>query len=328
MRKYRLAAYCILSFILLFGAIPYYGIGASQAKEGIDLFQERKLLFERMESLTMVPWYYLAAMDQYERSIHKQKRREKENIIAIQVDPSKWTGLLNPDIEDTNPISISLFSGIGRDGDGDGLASLQSDLDVLYSIAMTLSEYGTTEDDIRIALWEYYQQDKTVRIITEVARVFQRYQTLDLHKKTFPIPRGHRYTYHSTWGDKRGWGGRRIHEGTDIFASYGTPVRSTCYGYVEVVGWNKYGGWRVGVRDINNIYHYFAHLSGFNKGIKVGSIVEPGQILGYVGSSGYGKPGTSGKFPAHLHFGLYKFNGKTEWAFDPYPYLRQWERKR
>ncbi len=320
--------YCVLSLLLILSIFPYHGIGEAQNTKDLNVFQERKLLFERIESLTMIPWYYLAAMDQYERSIHKQKREEKAPIISIQIDPSKWAGLLNPDHDDVNPTSIMLFNGIGQDGDGDGEASLQSDLDVLYSIAMHLVEYGTTEDDIRIALWEYYQQNTTVRIITEVAQIFQRYQTLDLHKKIFPIPRGYRYSYHNTWGDARGWGGRRIHEGTDIFAGYGTPVRSTCYGYVEVLGWNKYGGWRVGIRDINNVYYYFAHLSGFNKEIKVGSIIEPGQVIGYVGSSGYGKPGTSGKFPAHLHFGMYKYNGKNEWAFNPYPYLRQWERRK
>ena len=59
--------------------------------------------------------------------------------------------------------------------------------------------------------------------------------------------------------------GSRIHEGTDIFANYGVPVHSTVYGIVEMKGWNKYGGWRIGIRDINNKYHYFAHLNGFAK---------------------------------------------------------------
>jgi peptidoglycan LD-endopeptidase LytH len=46
-----------------------------------------------------------------------------------------------------------------------------------------------------------------------------------------------------------------------------------------------------------------------------------------VGSSGYGPPGTSGKFPPHLHYGMYKDNGFTEWSFDPYPHLKMWERQ-
>ena len=144
---------------------------------------------------------------------------------------------------------------------------------------------------------------------------------------SFPIPVQYNYSYHNTWGDARGWGGRRIHEGTDIFADYGTPVRATRFGVIEVMGWNMYGGWRVGIRDLENVYHYYAHLSSFNKKFKIGDIVEPGNVIGYVGSSGYGKPGTSGKFPPHLHYGMYRDNGKTEWSFDPYPYLKRWERE-
>ncbi|MBO1912559.1 peptidoglycan DD-metalloendopeptidase family protein, partial [Microvirga sp. 3-52] len=64
-----------------------------------------------------------------------------------------------------------------------------------------------------------------------------------------------------------------------------------------------------------------------NKEVKEGDIVEPGTLLGYVGSSGYGKEGTSGRFAPHLHYGMYKYNGRTEWAFDPFPYLRLWERE-
>lgn len=142
----------------------------------------------------------------------------------------------------------------------------------------------------------------------------------------FPIPQRYEYSYKSSWGDRRGFGGARIHEGTDIFAHYGTPVVSTCYGYVELMGWNRYGGWRIGLRDTKNNYHYFAHLNYFRKGLKQGDIVKPGEVIGAVDSSGYGPPGTSGKFPPHLHFGLYSFNGRSTYSFDPYPRLKMWER--
>ena len=125
----------------------------------------------------------------------------------------------------------------------------------------------------------------------------------------------------------RGWGGKRTHEGTDLFANYGTDVYSTSYGVVEVMGWNDYGGWRIGIRDNHNTYHYYAHLNAFHKQLKVGDVVEPGTLIGFVGSSGYGKEGTSGKFPPHLHYGMYKFNGRMEWAFDPYPHLKLWEKQ-
>jgi len=66
-------------------------------------------------------------------------------------------------------------------------------------------------------------------------------------------------------------------------------------------------------------------LQGFAEGVEVGAIVEPGQVIGSVGSTGYGPEGTSGKFAPHLHFGLYKFDGRREWAFNPYSYLLRWE---
>lgn len=99
-------------------------------------------------------------------------------------------------------------------------------------------------------------------------------------------------------------------------------MKSTTYGVVELMGWNLYGGWRIGIRDIYNIYHYYAHMNGYSEDLKVGQVVKPGDVLGSVGSTGYGPPGTSGKFPPHLHYGMYKDNGHSEWSFDPYPYLK------
>ncbi|WP_438358022.1 M23 family metallopeptidase [Brevibacillus dissolubilis] len=295
------------------------------------IYEERKQLFLRLEGLYGVPWTYLAAIDQYERTMTRKKKKadsgEPKRITAITIPPASWSGYLNPEMDDVDEPSISFFGGMGMDGSGDGKADQQNDTDVVTSIARYLSEFGFTEDDIRIGIWTYYKRDRAVKTIEQFKRVFEKYQTLDVMNHSFIVPRRYNYSYRSTWGDPRGWGGRRIHEGTDIFADYGTPVLSTGYGVVEIMGWNRYGGWRVGVRDMDNVYHYYAHLASFRKGLKVGDIVEPGQVVGYVGSSGYGKPGTSGKFPPHLHYGMYRDVGHAEWAFDPYPHLKNWERQ-
>ena len=74
------------------------------------------------------------------------------------------------------------------------------------------------------------------------------------------------------------------------------PVRSTCYGIIETKGWNRLGGWRIGIRDLHNNYHYYAHLGGFSKEIQLRQIVEPGKVIGFVGSTGYGPPGTAENF--------------------------------
>src|SRR5690625_7936883 len=48
-----------------------------------------------------------------------------------------------------------------------------------------------------------------------------------LTDRSFPLATEYNYTYNNNWGDRRGFGGLRIHEGSDIFADYGTPVKST-----------------------------------------------------------------------------------------------------
>ncbi|WP_090833171.1 MULTISPECIES: M23 family metallopeptidase [unclassified Bacillus (in: firmicutes)] len=292
------------------------------------VYQKRIDLYKKMETITQIPWYYFAGIDQYERNVRLARKDlpKAEGNIGIYIRPEVWTGMINPNPEDENPTSIQFFNGMGADGDGDGKASRKSDEDVLYAFARYLVNYGADHDHIKIGLWNYYKRDKTVGIIIGLSKIYRHYGRIDLETSSFPVPIRSNHSYKNTWGDARGWGGRRIHEGTDIFADYGVPVRATKYGIIEMKGWNRYGGWRIGIRDVNNTYHYFAHLSGFAKDLEVGQIVEPGMIIGGVGSSGYGPPGTSGKFPPHLHYGMYKDNGYTEWSFDPYPHLRLWER--
>ncbi|MGD6832504.1 M23 family metallopeptidase [Sutcliffiella halmapala] len=293
-----------------------------------QIYEKRNELYTKMQSITQIPWHYFAAVDQYERNVRRARRDipKATGVIGIYYKPEIWAGPLNPNPKDTNPSSIQFFSGVGQDGNGDGVADSTNDEDVLYTFATYLQSYGTDKENLKIALWDYYQRDKTVGLIMGHLKLYQTYQTLKLDKHAFPLPIRSNFSYKNTWGDARGWGGRRIHEGTDIFASYGVPVRSTCYGIIEIKGWNKFGGWRIGIRDINNTYHYFAHLNGFAKDLEVGQVVEPGQMIGSVGSSGYGPPGTAGKFPPHLHYGMYKDNGYTEWSFDPFPHLKSWER--
>ncbi|MCM3585056.1 M23 family metallopeptidase [Mesobacillus maritimus] len=317
----------LLAFIML-SLLFSFPIMAS-AKEELDIDAKRMELYKRVEAITHIPWYYMAAIDQYERSVRNARKDlpDAEGLSGIYFKPEEWTGILNPNHEDSNPLSIQFFDGLGFDGNGDGKADIHDDEDVLHAFAQILLAYGTDQENIKIGLWDYYQRDKTVGIIMDKAKIYQKFGRLDLNEHAFPVPLRSNHSYKNTWGDARGWGGRRIHEGTDIFADYGVPVRATGYGVIEMKGWNRYGGWRVGIRDINNTYHYFAHLSGFAKDLKVGQIVEPGQVIGGVGSSGYGPPGTSGKFPPHLHYGMYKDNGYTEWSFDPYPHLRLWAKE-
>ncbi|OMF87302.1 M23 family metallopeptidase [Paenibacillus sp. FSL R7-0337] len=296
---------------------------------------DRKQLFEQMGAATGIPWYRFAAIDQYERSIARKSKKTaaeesssaaaKPRLTGIIIPAPVWSGPLNPDQDDKQPDSIRFFGGFGLDGSGDGIADPESDADVLYSMARHLLKYGDSATDFNIGIWEYYHNGRAAQRVSQFAKLYEHFGRLDLSGSAFPLPIGTNYAYRSTWGTGRSWGGARIHEGTDLFAPHGLTVRSTCFGIVETKGWNRYGGWRIGIRDIENRYHYYAHLMGYEKSLLRGDIVTPGQTIGWVGSSGYGSPGTQGKFPPHLHYGIYRDRGITEWAFDPYPLLKQWE---
>ncbi|WP_315970559.1 M23 family metallopeptidase [Paenibacillus sp. PAMC21692] len=301
---------------------------AAEGQLAANPFDQRRELYDQLSNVTGVEWYWIAAVDQYERSMSKAKPKARPllgQIAGVFVEPERWAGPLNPDSDDSSPASIRFFEGIGKDGDGNGLAERTSDIDLLYSLITFMGAKGTVDMRFPAGVWDYYHNNRAVQRVEQFAAIYKHYGKLDLFEHAFPLPLGTSYSYRDTWGDRRGWGGRRSHEGTDLFAGHGTPVRSTCYGIIEIKGWNKYGGWRIGIRDLNNHYHYYAHLSGFDKKLNVGDIVEAGQVVGWVGSSGYGKPGTSGKFPPHLHYGVYSDRGLLEWAFDPYPMLKRWE---
>jgi|GEM_PF-225753 len=327
--------FCLIHwFKITFSISVLFFLFASTVLAEEKVPSREEILENRMDyyikySTDTLPWYYLAAVDQYERNIQEVRKDipKSEGVVAIQFSEDFWTGVLNPLKKDTDLTSIVFFAGNGVDGNNDELADRENDDDVMLTLTQYLSARVHSERDFKKALKEYYVRDMTVNQIMTNAKIYKHFEMLNLDKRAFPLSIRHDYSYRSTWGDRRGWGGRRMHEGTDLFSYSGVPVRSATYGVVETMGWNDYGGWRIGIRDVNNTYHYYAHLSSFTKGLEEGDILEPGTVIGYVGSSGYGKKGTSGKFPPHLHYGMYKYNGRTEWAYDPYPLLKKWEKE-
>ncbi|GIZ50409.1 M23 family metallopeptidase [Noviherbaspirillum aridicola] len=128
--------------------------------------------------------------------------------------------------------------------------------------------------------------------------------------KDLPQPLGSpRARMHDSWHASRS-GGRR-HEGVDIFAPRGTPVRSTTEGLILRRGSNRLGGKVVWVLGPGGHRHYYAHLDAYAH-VRSGERIQPGAVLGYVGDSGNAK-GT----PPHLHYGIYTPSG----PINPYPLL-------
>ena len=78
----------------------------------------------------------------------------------------------------------------------------------------------------------------------------------------------------------------RPHHGVDYAAPSGTPVHSVADGTVVFAGWGGGGGNTIKIKHAGNLQTGYLHLKGFAKGIKVGSKVSQGQLIGYVGSTG------------------------------------------
>ena len=78
----------------------------------------------------------------------------------------------------------------------------------------------------------------------------------------------------------------RPHRGIDYAASPGTPVWSVAEGTVIYRGWAGASGNLVKVKHRNGYVSYYAHLAGFEKGLKVGDTVGQKQVIGRVGSTG------------------------------------------
>lgn len=133
-------------------------------------------------------------------------------------------------------------------------------------------------------------------------------------------------SFEDGFGDTRTYGGDRKHEGTDIMAADGKsgyyPVVSISDGVIDKVGWLELGGYRVGVRSPSGVYYYYAHLDSYASDCVEGKEIHAGDLLGFLGDSGYGEEGTTGQFEPHLHLGVYLTNDNgEEYAINPYPLL-------
>lgn len=128
-------------------------------------------------------------------------------------------------------------------------------------------------------------------------------------KAFFPLAKGFDYTHYDDFGAGRSYGYQRKHLGHDMMGQTGTPIISIESGYVEVMGWNQYGGWRIGIRSLDKKrYYYYAHLRQnypFAEGLKEGDLVTAGDVIGYMGHTGYStKENVNNIEVTHLHWGL------------------------
>ena len=170
-----------------------------------------------------------------------------------------------------------------------------------------------------------------------------------------PIAKGRWYSCYDDFGNSRGYGYKRRHLGHDLFGQLGTPIIAVESGTITELGWNQYGGWRIGIRSDDVIpseaegsqihadsaeptdiaynyparYYYYAHLrkyptpknspsqseesvddldgkGPYAKGLKKGDRVTAGQVIGYLGNTGYSRTENTNmkQGKPHLHFGI------------------------
>lgn len=123
-----------------------------------------------------------------------------------------------------------------------------------------------------------------------------------------PIAKGFEYSDYDDFGASRSYGYKKEHLEHDMMGQIGTPIIAVESGYVEAIGWNQYGGWRIGIRSFDKKrYYYYAHLRQnfpYPKDLEEGDIVTAGDVIGYMGHTGYStKENTNNIDSVHLHFG-------------------------
>lgn len=152
-------------------------------------------------------------------------------------------------------------------------------------------------------------------------------------KAFHPIARGFPYSDYDDFGASRSYGYKRNHLGHDMMGQVGTPVVAVESGYVAELGWNQYGGWRIGINSFDGKrYYYYAHLRQnfpYAKWLKKGCVVQAGDVIGYLGRTGYSrKENVNNINQYHLHFGLQLIfdesqrEGKNQIWVDVYPLVR------
>jgi murein DD-endopeptidase MepM/ murein hydrolase activator NlpD len=128
----------------------------------------------------------------------------------------------------------------------------------------------------------------------------------------FPVA-GEAY-WSDDWYEPRFTPAFHLHQGTDIFAARGTPVRSPVDGYFSDNSGGA-GGLAAQVTGRDGTYYYMAHLDRFAD-VPSGAAVTQGQVVGFVGTTGNAEGGSP-----HLHFEVHPGGGG---ATNPKPIIDRW----
>ena len=116
-----------------------------------------------------------------------------------------------------------------------------------------------------------------------------------------PLPGGAYVTCAYGWRIHPIWGDKRFHSGVDLGASQGTPIYAIAAGTVTTATYGDANGYYVSISHGNGYGSVYCHMTNYI--VSVGDSVSQGQVIGYVGSTGW----STGP---HLHFEIH-VNGST-----------------
>ena len=136
---------------------------------------------------------------------------------------------------------------------------------------------------------------------------------LVIHGFVFPVAQPH--AFGDTFGDPRMPGTElaHAHEGADIGAPEGTELYACERGVIMFLTSGGLGGTGIFLKGESGTVYYYAHLSRYADELAAGKVVDAGELVGYVGSTGNASTGP------HLHFEVHPNGGAP---INPYPILK------
>ena len=211
---------------------------------------------------------------------------------------------------------IDLLAFLGAKYGGDFSGYKKSDLD---SLASRLGKGESLEEITKDMKYFPYYKEAYGAVLGGMVGTFRVEIPGENNGKTWvtkyglkafhPLAKNFPYTDYDDFGAARNYGFQRQHLGHDMMGQVGTPVIAVESGYVEALGWNQYGGWRIGIRSLDKKrYYYYAHLRQnypYQQDLKEGDLVTAGDVIGYLGCTGYSATeNTNNIKEPHLHFGI------------------------
>lgn len=218
---------------------------------------------------------------------------------------------------------IELLSYLGSKYGGNYKSFKQADLD---NLVQKLKNGESIENIVsNKKLYSYYIEAYTaildefigeyeIEVDNNGQKVFQKKYGV---KAFLPVAKNYNFSHYDDFGNSRSYGYKRVHLGNDLMGSIGTPIIAVESGTVEAIGWNQYGGWRIGIRSFDKKrYYYYAHLRKdhpYAKDLKEGNAVNAGDVIGYLGMTGYStKENVNNINVPHLHFGMQLIFDETQ----------------